>query len=163
MIREVRPPTPAQFDAARVAIAANLPTTPVVPLQTALGTLWCKLESLQPGGTFKVRGAVAAVSAAVADRPDVEVVTCSAGNHGLGVAYAAQLLDVPATVVLARTASAVKVARLKGYDIELVQHGESFADAQVFALALASERNARYISPYNDADVIAGQATVTTE
>jgi threonine dehydratase len=163
MIREVRPPTPAQFEAARLAIAANLPPTPVVPLQTALGTLWCKLESLQPGGSFKVRGAVAAVSAAVAERADVQVVTCSAGNHGLGVAYAAQLLSVPATVVLARTASAVKVARLKGFDIELVQHGESFAEAQTYALALAEERSARYVSPYNDADVIAGQSTVATE
>lgn len=162
-MRVVRPPTPAQFAAARTAVADNLLATPVVALHTALGTLWCKLESLQPGGSFKVRGAVAAVSAAVAERPDVEVVTCSAGNHGLGVAYAAQLLSVPATVVLARTASAVKVARLKGFDIELVQHGESFSEAQDFALALAEERSARYISPYNDADVIAGQSTVATE
>ncbi|HEV3212432.1 MAG TPA: pyridoxal-phosphate dependent enzyme [Acidimicrobiales bacterium] len=163
MIREVRPPTPAQFAAARDAVGANLRPTPVVPLHTALGTLWCKLESLQPGGSFKVRGAVAAMSAAVAERPDVEVVTCSAGNHGLGVAYAAQLLSVPATVVLARTASAVKVARLKGFDIELVQEGESFSEAQAFALALAEERGARYISPYNDPDVIAGQSTVASE
>ncbi len=163
MTRHVRPPTAAQFTAARGAVAANLRATPVVPLQIGLGTLWCKLESLQPGGSFKVRGAVAAVSAAVAERPDVEVVTCSAGNHGLGVAYAAQLLSVPATVVLARTASAVKVARLKGYDIELLQHGESFSEAQAFALALAEERHARYVSPYNDADVIAGQSTAMTE
>lgn len=163
MTRQVRPPSAAQFTAARAAVAANLLATPVVPLQIGLGTLWCKLESLQPGGSFKVRGAVAAVSAAVAERPDVEVVTCSAGNHGLGVAYAAQLLSVPATVVLARTASAVKVARLKGYDIELLQHGESFSEAQAFALALAEERTARYVSPYNDADVIAGQSTVMTE
>ena len=163
MTREVRPPTSAQFEAARRAIAENLRPTPVVPLATPLGTLWCKLESLQPGGSFKVRGAVAAVSAAVTEQPDVEVVTCSAGNHGLGVAFAAQLLSVPATVVLSTTASAVKVARLKGYDIELVQHGESFAEAQAFALKLAAERDARYISPYNDADVIAGQATVASE
>ena len=108
MTRQVRPPSAAQFTAARAAVAANLLATPVVPLQIGLGTLWCKLESLQPGGSFKVRGAVAAVSAAVAERPDVEVVTRSAGNHGLGVAYAAQLLSVPATVVLPRTASAVR-------------------------------------------------------
>jgi threonine dehydratase len=134
-----------------------------VPLHLDLGTLWCKLESIQPVGSFKVRGAVAAVSAALAERPDVEVVTCSAGNHGLGVAYAAQLLSVPATVVLATSASEVKVARLKGYAVELVQHGESFAEAQEFALQLAERRNARYISPYNDPDVIAGQSTVATE
>jgi threonine dehydratase len=163
MVRVVRPPTTAQFAAAEVAVAAHLRPTPVVALQTGLGTLWCKLESLQPGGSFKVRGAVAAVSAAVAERADVEVVTCSAGNHGLGVAYAAQLLSVPATVVLATSASEMKVARLKGYAVELVQHGESFAEAQDFALRLAEERNARYISPYNDPDVIAGQATVATE
>jgi threonine dehydratase len=163
MNREVRPPMAAQFESARDAVARNLRPTPLVPLHGALGTLWCKLETLQPGGSFKVRGAVAAISAAVADRPDVQIVTCSAGNHGLGVAFAAQLLGVPATVVLSTTASAVKVARLKGYDIELVQHGDSFAEAQAFALALAEERDARYVSPYNDADVIAGQATVATE
>ena len=55
------------------------------------------------------------------------------------------------------------MARLKGYDIELLQHGESFSEAQAFALALAEERTARYVSPYNDADVIAGQSTVMTE
>jgi len=52
----------------------------VVPLEVGATTLWCKLESLQPTGSFKVRGAVAAVSAAVQDRPDVAVVTCSAGK-----------------------------------------------------------------------------------
>ena len=163
MAREVRPPTSAQFATARAAVAAHLQPTPVVPLHTALGTLWCKLESLQPVGSFKVRGAIAAVSAAVSRRPDVEVVTCSAGNHGLGVAYAAQQLSVPATVVLATSASAVKVAKLKGFAIELVQHGESFAEAQAFALELARTRDAVYISPYNDPDVIAGQSTVATE
>jgi threonine dehydratase len=163
MARDVRPPTSAQFAAARAAVAAHLRRTPVVPLHLDLGTLWCKLESIQPVGSFKVRGAVAAVSAALAERADVEVVTCSAGNHGLGVAYAAQLLSVPATVVLSRSASEVKVARLKGYAVELVQHGESFAEAQEFALRLAEQRDARYISPYNDPDVIAGQSTVATE
>lgn len=137
--------------------------TPVVGLTIALGTLWCKLETLQPTGSFKVRGAVAALSAAIAKNPDVQVVTASAGNHGLGIAYAAQLLDVPATVVLATSASAVKVSRLKGYAVELVQHGESFAEAQDFALRLAEERGARFVSPYNDPDVIAGQSTVATE
>jgi len=163
MTRAVRPPTAAQFDAARQAVARHLRSTAVVPLHVGGGTLWCKLESLQPTGSFKVRGAVAAVSAAILERPDVAVVTCSAGNHGLGVAYAAQLLEVPATVVLSTTASAVKVAKLKGFDIELVQHGETFAEAQDFALALAEERRATFISPYNDPNVIAGQSTVATE
>jgi threonine dehydratase len=163
MTREVRPPTAAQFEAAREAVARHLHETAVVPLHVGTSTLWCKLESLQPTGSFKVRGAVAAVSAAIEERPDVAVVTCSAGNHGLGVAYATQLLSVPATVVLSTSASAVKVAKLKAFDIELVQHGESFAEAQDFALALAERRHATFISPYNDPNVIAGQSTVATE
>jgi threonine dehydratase len=163
MTRDVRRPTAAQLAAARAAVARHLHPTAVVPLEVGPGTLWCKLESLQPTGSFKVRGAVAAVSAAVLEHPDVEVVTCSAGNHGLGVAYAAQLLSVPATVVLSTSASAVKVAKLKGFDIELVQHGESFAEAQDFALELAEKRHATFVSPYNDPNVIAGQSTVATE
>ena len=163
MARDVRPPTAAQFAAARDAVARHLRPTPVVPLQIDRATLWCKLESLQPVGSFKVRGAVAAVSAALAEHDDVSVVTSSAGNHGLGLAYAAQLLGARATVVLANSASAVKVARLKAFDIELVQHGETFAEAQEFALGIAAQRGARYISPYNDPDVIAGQSTVATE
>ncbi len=163
MTREVRRPVGAQFEAARSAVAANLRPTPVVPLTTALGTLWCKLETLQPTGSFKVRGAVAALSAAAREDPDVAVITASAGNHGLGIAYAAQLLGIPATVVLATSASAVKVAKLKSFAVELVQHGESFADAQDFALQLAAERGLRFVSPYNDPDVVAGQSTVATE
>lgn len=163
MTRDVARPTDAQFEAARQAVERNLRPTPVVPLALGLGTLWCKLETLQPTGSFKVRGAVAALSAAAAQNHDVQVVTCSAGNHGLGVAYASQLLGIHATVVLATSASAVKVAKLKSYAVELVQHGETFAEAQAFALRLAEERGARYVSPYNDPDVIAGQSTVATE
>lgn len=163
MTRDVARPTDAQFEAARQAVERNLRPTPVVPLALGLGTLWCKLETLQPTGSFKVRGAVAALSAAAAQNNDVQVVTCSAGNHGLGVAYASQLLGIHATVVLATSASAVKVAKLKSYAVELVQHGETFAEAQAFALRLAEERGARYVSPYNDPDVIAGQSTVATE
>lgn len=163
MTRDVGRPTAAQFIAARDAVATYLYPTPLVPLLIGPGTLWCKLESVQPTGSFKVRGAVAAVCAAVAENPKVQVVTCSAGNHGLGVAYASDLLSVPATVVLATTASAVKVAKLKGYACELVQHGETFTEAQAFALELAEERGARFISPYNDPDVVAGQGTVAVE
>ena len=163
MTRTVQRPTAAQFAAAQAAVATHLTPTPIVELHTALGPLVAKLESMQPTGSFKVRGAIAAISAAVAERSDVQVVTCSAGNHGLGVAYAAQTLSVPATVVLATSASEAKVAKLKGFAVELVQHGETFAEAQAYALALAEERHARFISPYNDPDVIAGQSTVATE
>jgi threonine dehydratase len=163
MTREVHRPTEAQFAAARAAVAAHLRPTPTIRLETGSGTLWCKLESLQPTGSFKVRGAIAAVSAALETRPDVEVVTASAGNHALGVAFAASTLGARATVVLPTTASPVKVTKLRRFPVELVQYGEEFADAQEYALRLAEEHDATFISPYNDANVIAGQSTIGTE
>ncbi|MGH3362880.1 MAG: threonine ammonia-lyase, partial [Nocardioides sp.] len=94
--------------------------------------------------------------------PDVPVVTASAGNHALGVAYAAQRLGRRATVVTATTASAAKVSRIRGPDVELVQVGTSYDDAEAHALELAAG-GAHYVSPYNDPHVIAGQATIGRE
>jgi threonine dehydratase len=127
----------------------------------ALGEgVWLKLESLQPTGSFKVRGAVAALSAL----PDgLEVVTASAGNHGLGVAWAATALGRAATVVVPETASPAKVAALRRFDVRLVQVGSGYDDAEAHALELASARSATFVSPYNDAHVIAGQATIGRE
>ena len=70
---------------------------------------------------------------------------------------------MPATVVVPANASAAKVKKLRNYDIELIQFGSSYDDAQAHALELAAERSIRYISPFNDTNVIAGQATVFAE
>ena len=96
-----------------------------------------KLESLQVTGSFKVRGALAAVDAAHRDDPSGAVITASAGNHGLGIAYASTLLGVPATVVVPANASVAKVKKLSTYDIELIQFGSSFDEAQAHAMDLA--------------------------
>ena len=87
----------------------------------------------------------------------------SAGNHGLGVAYAASKLGARVTVVVPEGASAAKVAALQQFDVRLVLHGEEYGEAEAHALALAAEEGGRYVSPYNDADVIAGQATFARE
>lgn len=120
--------------------------------------VWLKLESLQPTGSFKVRGALAALSAL----GDGDVVTASAGNHGLGVAWAATALGRRATVVVPETASPAKVAALERFDVRLVQRGDSYDEAEAHALELAAA-GAVYVSPYNDANVIAGQATIGRE
>ncbi|MEO9181237.1 MAG: pyridoxal-phosphate dependent enzyme, partial [Acidimicrobiales bacterium] len=122
-----------------------------------------KMESLQPTGSFKVRGALAAVDASRRDDPRGAVITASAGNHGLGIAYASAVLGVPATVVVPANASDAKVKKLGNYMIELIQFGSSFDDAQAHALELANQRSIRFISPFNDANVIAGQSTVFDE
>ena len=163
MIRQVLPPTPAQLEAAQRVVADHLEATPTVTLSMRGRAVRAKLEDLQVTGSFKVRGAFAVVDAAHREDPSGAVITASAGNHGLGVAFAATTLGVRATVVVPANASAVKVKKLLQFDIELIQFGSSYDEAQAHALELADLRSIRFISPFNDANVIAGQATVFDE
>lgn len=163
MIREVLPPTSEQLEAARRVIADHLTPTPSVTLWIRDRPVLAKLEGLQLTGSFKIRGGLAAVDAARRHDATGAVITASAGNHGLGIAHAATLLGVPATVVVPANASAAKVTKLGHYDIELIQFGTSYDDAQARAKEIALERSIRYISAFNDADVIAGQSTVFDE
>ncbi|HEY8526262.1 MAG TPA: pyridoxal-phosphate dependent enzyme [Acidimicrobiales bacterium] len=162
MTRHVELPSAADIEAARQLVVEQLAPTPTVPvhLPGVDGEVWLKLESFQPTGSFKVRGALVAVAAAAeSGRP---VVTASAGNHGLGVAYAAGRLGVPATVVVPTTASPAKVDALRRLDVELVLHGDGYEHAERHALDRA-EQGAVFVSAYNDRRVIAGQATLAHE
>jgi threonine dehydratase len=159
--RAVRTPTVTDVEIAWRTIGSRLVPSPVDHGggQASAGDPVLKLESLQPTGSFKVRGALNALAQL---DPAVRVVTASAGNHGLGLAYAAQLLGRQATVVVSTKASPAKVSRLRTFGVELVQIGDSFDDAEQHALALAGQ-GAHYVSAYNDPDVIAGQATIGYE
>ena len=163
MMRHVVAPNATELEAATRVIEEFLVPTPTVTLRLRGRSVLTKLESLQITGSFKIRGALAAIDAARRDDPHGAVITSSAGNHGLGIAHASSLLHVPATVVVPANASAAKVKKLRGYDVELIQHGTSYDDAQAHALELAATRSIRYISPFNDTNVIAGQATVFVE
>ena len=163
MMRHVVAPNATELEAATRVIEEFLVPTPTVTLRLRGRSVLTKLESLQITGSFKIRGALAALDAARRDDPHGAVITSSAGNHGLGIAHASSLLHVPATVVVPENASAAKVKKLRGYDVELIQHGTSYDDAQAHALELAATRSIRYISPFNDTNVIAGQATVFVE
>jgi threonine dehydratase len=121
-----------------------------------------KLETLQPTGSFKVRGALVAVARAVALDPETPLVTASAGNHGLGVAYAATAYGATATVVVPENASPAKLAALARFDVTLVPKGTSYDEAEAYAVGLADE-GAAFVSPYNDPDTIAGQGSVVLE
>ena len=92
------------------------------------------------------------------------MVTASAGNHGLGVAFAARALGLAATIVLPENASFAKRSALErfGGEVEVVLHGAAYDDAEAHALALAAG-GARFVSAYNDPDVIAGQGTIALE
>ena len=157
-VREVAVPTAADRDAAWDVVSARLAPTPVVPAPALGDDVYLKLETLQPTGSFKVRGALAALSRADGG----PVVMASAGNAGLGVAWAAAALGVAATVVVAETASPAKVAALRALPVTLVEHGADYDEAEAHALALAAQ-GAAYVSSYNDTGMIAGQSTVGRE
>ena len=154
---------PTRLAEAQTVVQTYLDRTPLVRVD--LGGFdpptYLKLESLQPTGSFKVRGALAAVATAARDgRP---VVTASAGNHGLGVAFAATRLNARATVVVPENASTVKVEALRGFDIDLLLVGDRYDAAEQAALRIAEQTNAEFISAYTHPDVIAGQATAVGE
>jgi threonine dehydratase len=123
-----------------------------------------KAEFLQPIGAFKIRGAWTAIRRL----PDADrargVVTSSSGNHGLGVAFAAQRHGIPAVVVMPESAPAVKVAGVRALGGDVIQIGKTRGPAQTTeAERLMAERGLCFIPPYDHPDVIAGQGTCGLE
>jgi threonine dehydratase len=158
-MRAVRAPDREEVAAAVRRIEPHLAPTPLVASPPLGTSVMLKLETEQPTGSFKVRGAIAALSQLDRSTP---VVAASAGNHALGIAYASARLGVPATVVCAETASPAKLAALRSFRVELVLHGETYDEAEAHALRLAAAGR-HYVSAYNDPDVIAGGGTLAVE
>jgi threo-3-hydroxy-L-aspartate ammonia-lyase len=123
--------------------------------------LWFKPESLQPVGSFKIRGAYHAIAALPAGVRARGVITHSSGNHGQAVAYAAARFGIPAVVVIPNVAPAVKVdaVRRLGAEVVLVDGGERLEATE----KLAAERDLTLIPPFDHPDVIAGQGSVGLE
>jgi threonine dehydratase len=151
------------MEAAWKAVRRLLTATPTVRVPQLGPSVSVKVETVQPTGSFKVRGGLAAVSATLEEDPARAVVASSAGNHGLGLAFAAEKLGARVTVVVPTGASAPKVSALQQFDVRLVLHGDGYSEAETHALELAASEGSRYVSPYNDPDVIAGQSTVARE
>jgi threonine dehydratase len=132
MTRMVAAPTNADLAYAHEVVRTHVRPTPLIDSTVAADAL-LKLECLQPTGSFKIRGALAALARLT---PATGVVTASAGNHGLGVAYAATRLGLAATVVVPTTASPSKVGTLREFPINLVEHGDDYDAAERRALDL---------------------------
>ncbi len=157
----------ARADAARLRLAGLLRCTPLDPspvLSAAAGAeVLIKAEHLQYTGSFKVRGALARLSTlSDADR-EAGVVTASSGNHGLGVAYALSVLGGRGVVYVPTQASPTKLDAIRRYGVEVRLEGTDGLDAELAARAHAEGSGRPYISPYNDLDVIAGQAGIAYE
>jgi threonine dehydratase len=125
--------------------------------------VYLKFENLQFTASFKERGAYNRMSRLTAAERARGVIAVSAGNHAQGVAYHAQRMGVPAVIVMPKFTPMVKVERTRGFGAQIVLTGDTFDDTQSEAARLAAERGLTMIHPYDDADVIAGQATVALE
>ncbi|MBX3710805.1 MAG: threonine dehydratase [Lysobacter sp.] len=124
---------------------------------------WLKLENLQRTGSYKVRGALNALLAARERGDDRPVIAASAGNHAQGLAWAAYRLNVPAIAVMPHGAPQTKIAGVSHWGATVRLHGDSFDEARAFALQLAERNGYRFLSAFDDPDVIAGQGTVGLE
>ena len=125
--------------------------------------VYLKLESLQRTGSFKLRGAYVAMSRLSADERAKGVCACSAGNHAQGVAYAAKAMGIAATIFIPANAAEEKVEATRAYGVDVRLVGDSFEAAEEAALKYANENDMTFIAPYDDVNVISGQATIGLE
>lgn len=161
------PVTFSDIEAAALRIKGPIVHTPC-PASIGLSEItgcqvFCKLENLQRTGSFKERGARNALLLLPADQKNRGVIAASAGNHALGVAYHAQLLRIPATVVMPQHAPLTKVVNCRRFGARVILHGNNIAEARVHADKLAVENGQTYINGFDDPAIIAGQGTIGLE
>ena len=154
--------------AARRVVQPHIWRTPLLASDTLShrcgGDVYLKLECWQQTGSFKVRGALNKLAALSPQEWGQGVVTASAGNHGLGVAYASQVLGLPAAVIFVpENAAVAKVNHLASFECQVRRAGADYDAAHALAEAYAREQGAVYVSAYDDPLIIAGQGTVGLE
>ncbi len=125
--------------------------------------IYLKPECLQKTGSFKLRGAYFKISQLSEEEKAKGVIACSAGNHAQGVALAAQKNNIKALICLPDGAPISKVEATKSYGAEICLVPGVYDDAYAKALSLKEEKGYTFIHPFNDEDVIAGQATIGIE
>jgi len=160
-------PTAADVDAAAVRLRGVALRTPLIasPALDALtgGRVFLKAETLQRTGSFKFRGAYNKLSSLAPDDRGGGVVAFSSGNHAQGVAAAAQLLAMPAVIVMPADAPRPKRERTAALGAEVVLYDRARDDREAIARGIAQERHAVLVPPYDDPLIIAGQGTAGRE
>jgi threonine dehydratase len=159
--------TPADVDGAAEALQPFLPPTPLQVSRAFTDKARChvylKIESIQPIRAFKVRGALNKLIHMPEAQRAAGVITASAGNHGMGVAYAAAVFEVPATVYVPESANPFKVEAIQRLGARVVSAGRNYSGANTEALSAQRESGATVIHAYDDPDVVAGQGTIARE
>ena len=162
-------PTVLDVYRARRRLAARIPRTPLLqsPWLSSIadGQVYLKVEAANLTGSFKIRGALnAALKLAEGiDSDTPTMVTASAGNHGRGLALAAEQLGVPLVVFTPKSVPAAKAHAIRRHGAVLHSDCEDYDAAEAQARAFAEAEDAIYVSPYNNADVIAGAGTIALE
>lgn len=146
----------------KVILKTNLVYSDYFSEQTG-NKVYLKPENMQFTGAYKVRGAYYKISTLSKEERKKGLITASAGNHAQGVAYAAKLYGVPATIVMPTTTPLMKVNRTKGYGAEVVLHGDVYDEACAKALEIAKEKGLTFIHPFDDPVVATGQGTIAME
>ena len=159
--------TLAEVEAAAQRLRGEVVDTPCQHSRTLSAIAGCevalKFENHQFTASFKERGALNKMAQLSAAERAAGVLAVSAGNHAQGVAYHAQRMGVPATIVMPRFAPAVKVENTRRFGATVVLEGDTFDDARARGLALAEERGLTVVHPYDDLAVAAGQGTIALE
>jgi threonine dehydratase len=160
-------PTLHDIEVAREVLRGVSITTPMEGArwlsELAGGPVRMKAENLQRTGSFKIRGAYLRMSRLAAEEKARGVVAASAGNHAQGVALAAQMLGIKATVFMPEGAAIPKENATRGYGAEVTTHGVSIDEALVAAKAFAEETGAVLIHPFDHVDIVTGQGTCGLE
>src|SRR5437588_8760755 len=157
----------ADIVTARQTIAGQVLRTPMLPapkLSALTGASVCvKYENLQVTNSFKERGALNKLAALKPAERTCGVIAMSAGNHAQAVAYHAQRLKIPATIVMPVTTPFVKVKSTEAYGAKVVLEGESVSECQDRVATIIAEQQSVLVHPYDDPAIIAGQGTIALE
>ena len=163
----VLPVSAADVDAAAAVVAPFAVRTPLLSLPVLnerTGTrVFLKPETLQRTGSFKFRGAFNKLSSIPVEKRSGGVVAFSSGNHAQGVAAAAKILHMQATIVMPTDAPLSKRERTKSYGAEVVLYDRDREDREAIAREIAGKRGATLVKPYDDPLIIAGQGTAGRE
>lgn len=127
------------------------------------GSLWLKFDNLQFTSSFKERGALNKLLQLSDTERNIGVIAMSAGNHAKAVAYHAQRLGIPATIIMPRNTPNVKVEDTENFAATVILEGSNFDEASDHARKLADEKGLVFIHPFNDEQVMAGQGTIALE
>jgi threonine dehydratase len=159
--------TLADVETARRTLEGAVLHTPMLPAPKLSGLtgadIFVKYENLQVTNSFKDRGAFVKLAGLAEDERRRGVIAMSAGNHAQAVAYHAQRMNIPATIVMPQTTPFVKVKATEAYGASVVLCGETLSEAQDRAEAIAAEQQLVLVHPYDDPAIIAGQGTIALE